>query len=63
MNNRRGVFMEFTAQEGDLPPKGVINGVGMPHAGGVRLMPCGLSGGFAENVLPGVKSHGGNGQR
>ena len=42
MSSRRGIFMAFTVQEGDLPPKGVINGVGMPHAGDVRLMPHGL---------------------
>lgn len=63
MNNRRGIFMEFTVQEGDLPPKGVIDGVGTPHAGTVRLIPHGLSGGFAENVLAGMESHGENGQR
>lgn len=55
--------MEFTVQEGDLPPKGAIDGVGTPHAGTVRLIPHGLSGGFAENVLAGTESHGENGQR
>lgn len=38
MSSRRGVFVEFTVQEGDLPPKGVIDGVGTPHAGAERLM-------------------------
>lgn len=63
MNNRRGIFMEFTVQEGDLPPKGDINGVGTPHAGTVRLTPRELLGDFAESVLAGTKSHGENGQR
>lgn len=42
MRSRRGIFVEFTVQEGDLPPKGVIHGVGAPHAGAERLMLHGL---------------------